>query len=248
MENNVLAIVNGVKITEKEIQESVDRFPADRKSYVDSPMGREQLLQQMVAFELMYSYGKDNGVEESALYKEQVERLQKEILTQVVINDLLSKVTVSDEEAKEFYEKNSDKFMEQEQVRAKHILVENEEEAQKVAKEINEGLSFEDAALKYSSCPSNAQGGDLGFFTRGRMVPEFEEAAFALELGKVSEPVKTQFGYHLIKVEEKKEAAVQPYEAVADMIKNNLIQQKQSEVFANEVERLKGQYRVEFYK
>ena len=125
MENNVLAIVNGVKITEKDIQEAVDRFPADRKAYVDSPMGREQLLQQMVSFELMYSYGKDNGVEEYALYKEQVERLQKEILTQVVINDLLSKVTVSDEEAKEFYEKNSDKFMEQEQVRAKHILVEN---------------------------------------------------------------------------------------------------------------------------
>ena len=83
--------------------------------------------------------------------------------------------------------------------RAKHILVETEEKAKEIKEKINNGLSFEDAAKEFSSCPSSSQGGDLGSFTRGRMVPEFEDAAFSLEVGEVSEPVKTQFGYHLIK-------------------------------------------------
>lgn len=83
-------------------------------------------------------------------------------------------------------------------VSAKHILVSQDYEMQDVLKKLEEGMSFEEAAEKFSSCPSGKRGGDLGPFTRGQMVPEFEEAAFNLEVGSVSEPVKTQFGYHLI--------------------------------------------------
>lgn len=84
-------------------------------------------------------------------------------------------------------------------VSAKHILVDAEHEAQDLIKKIEEGVTFEDLAAKFSKCPSGQQGGDLGEFGRGRMVPEFEEAAFGLEVEQVSSPVKTQFGYHLIK-------------------------------------------------
>lgn len=85
---------------------------------------------------------------------------------------------------------------------AKHILVETEEEAQKAKEEIVSGaLSFGDAAMKYSICPSNQQGGSLGEFSKGMMVPEFEEAAFSAEIGATRDPVKTQFGYHLIVVD-----------------------------------------------
>ncbi|MCH2535372.1 MAG: peptidyl-prolyl cis-trans isomerase [Bdellovibrionales bacterium] len=81
---------------------------------------------------------------------------------------------------------------------AKHILVAHEYEAQDLIKKINDGVSFEELAQKFSKCPSSQQGGDLGSFTKGRMVPEFEEAVVALKPGEVSEPVRTAFGYHLI--------------------------------------------------
>ncbi len=90
------------------------------------------------------------------------------------------------------------------QVKASHILVSNLDEAERILREIGSGKSFEEMARKYSSCPSGANGGDLGFFSKGQMVKEFEDSAFSLPVGKVSAPVKTEFGYHLIKVTGKK--------------------------------------------
>jgi peptidyl-prolyl cis-trans isomerase C len=90
------------------------------------------------------------------------------------------------------------------QVKASHILVSSADEAERILREIGSGKSFEEMARKYSSCPSGANGGDLGFFSKGQMVKEFEDAAFSLPVGKVSAPVKTEFGYHLIKVTGKK--------------------------------------------
>jgi len=90
------------------------------------------------------------------------------------------------------------------EVRASHILVPTEKLANKIMKKINAGKDFAQLAKKYSECPSGNNGGDLGFFSRGKMVPEFENAAFNMEIGQVSTPVKTQFGYHLIKVTAKR--------------------------------------------
>lgn len=83
-------------------------------------------------------------------------------------------------------------------VRASHILVDHEHEAQDLLKKISEGESFADLAQKFSKCPSGQQGGDLGQFGKGQMVPEFEQAAFSMEVGQTSDPVRTQFGFHLI--------------------------------------------------
>ncbi|HQT44703.1 MAG TPA: peptidyl-prolyl cis-trans isomerase [Candidatus Micrarchaeota archaeon] len=90
------------------------------------------------------------------------------------------------------------------QVKASHILVDTEAEAKAIHKSVLAGAKFEDLARKFSKCPSGAEGGDLGFFGKGMMVKEFEDAAFALNVGQVSAPVKTEFGYHLIKVTAKK--------------------------------------------
>lgn len=90
------------------------------------------------------------------------------------------------------------------QVRASHLLVSTEEEAKQLREEILAGKDFADAAAEVSQCPSGANGGDLGFFSRGMMVPEFDEASFTLEVGELSEPVQTQFGWHLLIVTDKK--------------------------------------------
>ena len=90
------------------------------------------------------------------------------------------------------------------QVRASHILVNTEQEAQNILAQLNAGSKFEDLARQFSSCPSGQKGGDLGFFTKGKMVPEFETAAFSLKKGQVSGPVRTAFGFHIIKVTDTK--------------------------------------------
>lgn len=248
MENKILAIVNNVQIKESDVEEAINRFPAERRSYFNSPVAREQLLEQIISYELMYNHGKELGIESSEEFLVQIEKAKKEILTQMTINSELSKITVSEEEIKEYYENNKEKFQEAEQVRAKHILVDTEEEAKSIKAQIEGGLSFEEAAQNNSKCPSSSNGGDLGFFTRGRMVPEFENAAFELNVGEVSAPVQTQFGFHLIKVEEKKEASVKSFEEVEQMIGGTVLQEKQASKYYELVEELKGKFNVQMYK
>ncbi|WMJ80006.1 peptidylprolyl isomerase [Clostridium sp. MB40-C1] len=245
MENKVLAIVNGKEITEKDLQTAMLRFPQDRRGFLASEQGKKQLIEQLVAFELFYNYGKDNGIEETETYKEALEATKRELITQLSIENALKSVEVTDKEVEDYYNANKEGFKTPEMVSAKHILVDTEELANEIAGKIKEGLSFEEAAQEYSTCPSKAQGGNLGQFGRGQMVPEFEEAAFTLEIGTLSQPVKTQFGYHLIKVENKMEAAQKSLDEVKDMIKGQLMQQRQNHKYMTMVEELKGKYSTE---
>lgn len=245
MSNKVLAIVNGKEITENDINQSIARFPADRQQYLSSEEGKKQLLEQIISFELIYNDAKDKGLESDEEYKYQVEAMKREILTQIAIKKLLEEIKVEDEEALKYYEANKSAFKEQGTVSAKHILVDTEEKALEVKEEIANGKEFEEAAMEYSSCPSKAQGGNLGSFSRGQMVPEFEEAAFAQEIGVVGAPVKTQFGYHLIKVEDKKAEEAKTYEEVKDMIINRLIQERQNMKYMQHTEELKNKYKVD---
>ena len=126
---------------------------------------------------------------------------------------------------------------------AKHILTDSEEKCQSILEAIQNGeKQFEEAAKESSTCPSGAKGGDLGEFGKGQMVKEFEDAAFAAEIGQVVGPVKTQFGYHLIKVEKKNEETVASFEEVAENIKRNLMQQKQNDAYTKKVNELKEKY------
>lgn len=246
MENKVLAIVGGTEVTTEDLQRIVERYPEDRRGYFESEAGKGQLLEQVISYELMSKFGEELGLDKSKEYQDTVKALAKELLTQVTINKVLSEVTITDEEIKKFYDENKDKFVEEPTVSAKHILVATSEEANNVRKEILDGeLSFEDAAKKYSTCPSNAEGGNLGAFKRGMMVPEFEEAAFNAEIGAVTEPVETQFGFHLILVEDKKEPCEKSFDEVKDMIKNQLLQQASQKKYMELLTELEGKYGVE---
>lgn len=245
MENKVLATVNGKAITENDMQEAMSKFPAQNRAQFDSVDGKKQLLDQMVSFELIYNDAVEKGLQDTEEFKKQLERTKKDLLIQVGINDILSAINVTDEEIKEFYESNPAMFKTGETAKAKHILVDTEEEAKNIAKEIENGKAFEDAAKEYSKCPSNAAGGDLGSFGRGQMVPEFDTVVFQIELGKVSEPVKTQFGYHLIKVEERNDSKSKSLDEVKETIKNWLTQEKQQTEYLKVIDGLKKKYTVE---
>ena len=246
MENKVLAVVGGKEITENDLMEIVKRYPENRQGFFSTEQGKKQLLDQVIGLQLMYEFGKENKYDETDAYKAEVEKLSKELLTQMVVNKVLSEVTVTDEEVKDFYNKNKQMFMQPETVSAKHILVDSEEGCKKIREEIVEGgLTFEEAARKYSSCPSKEQDGNLGEFSKGMMVPEFEKVAFELPIGEVSEPVQTQFGYHLIKVDSKNEPKVQELEDVRETVVNQLIQQNQQKKYFEFINELKNKYGVE---
>ncbi len=141
--------------------------------------------------------------------------------------------TVTPDEVKARYDKEVAALPKQEEVHARHILVKTEDEAKDVIKELDAGKDFAELAKEKSTDPNKADGGDLGYFTKDRMVPEFEDAAFALEKGTYSKtPVKTQFGFHVIKVEDKRDAPPPPFEQVKEQVRQLVMRDKYLELLA----------------
>ena len=164
-------------------------------------------------------------------------QLKEDIKRQLMINSILdetrNQISISNEELLEYYNENKESFFEPEQVNARHILVETEEEANSLLLQLKEGLTdFAELAKEKSIGPSAPSGGDLGFFTRGQMVKEFEDAVFSLEPGEISEVVQTQFGYHIIKCEEKKEEYSPTFEEAKERISDTLKYQRENEAIS----------------
>lgn len=246
MENKVLAKVAGREITSDYITEIISRYPAQQQAMLNNEQGRRNVLEQAIGFELMYEFGKETGVDQATEYTDQLNKIAKELLAQMVMNKTLAEVTITDEEALAYYNSNPEMFAEPANVTAKHILVSSEETCKDLREKIVAGeMTFEEAASQYSSCPSKDQGGNLGSFSKGMMVPEFEEAAFELPIGEVSQPVQTQFGYHLIKVEDKNEGSAQDFEAVKEVAVRELLKQKQENKYIDFMNQLRGKYGVQ---
>lgn len=246
MENKVLAVAAGNEITEKDLNAIISRYPEEQRGALQNEGKKKQLVEQLISFELMNKFGKEIELDKTQEYKDAIESISKEVLTSMAINKILADITVTDDEVKKYYEDNKEAFAQPATVSARHILVETEEEAKKAKEEIaSESISFGDAAMKYSICPSNQQGGSLGEFSKGMMVPEFEEAAFTAEIGVITEPVKTQFGYHLIVVDAKNEASVKSFDEVKDSVLNQLLQQNQHTKYDQMLKELENKYGVE---
>ena len=246
MENKVLAVAAGYEITEKDLNAIIARYPQDRRAAFQNDQAKKQLVEQLISFELMNKFGKEMKLDETQEYKDAMESISKEVITSMAINKILADITVTDEEVKKYYDENKSAFEKPATVSARHILVATEDEAKNIKEEISNGTtSFSDAAMKYSTCPSKEQGGALGEFSRGMMVPEFEEAAFNAEIGKVTEPVKTQFGYHLIIVDSKNEASTKNFEEVKDGVLQQLIQERQHKKYDEMLKELEDKYGVE---
>lgn len=242
-DQKVLAVVAGENITEADLDAFLQNVPKEQRAYVSNPQFRAQYLEQLIALRAYAKMGEEMKLDETEEFQKILEGAKRDILAQMAMAETLKGLEVSAEEAKAYYEENLQHFSKGATVSAKHILVKEEEECNSILEAIVNGeKEFEDAAKEFSTCPSGARGGDLGEFGKGQMVKEFEDAAFAAEIGHVVGPVKTQFGYHLIKVEKKNEASSVPFEEVEENIKNNLLQQKQNKAYMNKVKELKEKY------
>ena len=243
----VIARVGDREIKLKDVNEVMGRLDPQRAALYDNEIGRKAIAEELVNMELLLLLGGELEVEKTPEFAAMMDDLRKDVVRRLAVDSILKDVAVTPEETAEYYEKNKDRFAVPETVRASHILVENEEDMAKVKADLEAGMSFEDAAKKYSSCNSAAQGGDLGFFTKKDMVKEFAEAAFAMKVGEVTgEPVKTDFGLHLIKLTDRKEASVKSLDEMKDEISGGLENEKKAEAYRGELTRLKEKYGVEF--
>lgn len=243
----VLATVNNKEIKEQDVVEFLNQLDPQTAAQFRTPEGMNQIANELVGQELLYLDALENDLDKEKSFLEELEKVKKASLKQYAINKLFSEILIEEEDIKDFYDKNPQYFQKPESAQASHILVDTEEEAEQILEEIQEGLSFEDAAKGHSSCPSKENGGNLGEFQRGKMVPEFEEVAFAMEEGTISEPVETQFGYHLIKLISKTQASTSPIEEVKGQIQQQLQMMKQQEKYLNKVEELKKDHEVETF-
>lgn len=245
--SKILAKVGAVVITEADVNETIAAL-GQRGAGYNTPEGRKAVLDQLVAKNLFLAEAKKNFYEGDPKFKADLAKIKDEMLANFAIEKALSVVKVSEDEVKKFYDEHKSEFIAGESVEASHILVDNEEKAKVLLVNIKNGkVSFEDAAKANSSCPSKEKGGALGSFTRGQMVPEFENAAFSMNVGEISEPVKTQFGYHIIKVTNKTEAKEIPYEEIKPRLEQKVLADKQQAAYSSKLNQLKILFPVDMF-
>ncbi len=246
MADKILATVGGIAITEKDIDELIMSL-GQRGAAYNNKEGRRIILNQVIGNKLLLLDAKRNLYEAEPAFREQLGRVKENLLINYAGEKVfLSVSNVPDTEVKEYYENNKEKFARGETVNASHILVDSEEKANAILSEIEAGKSFEDSAREYSSCPSKDNGGNLGDFGRGQMVPEFDKAVFSMAVGEITKtPVKTQFGYHLIKLISKSESDTTPFEEIKDDIKEALLAEKRRKAYESKINQLKIMYPVD---
>lgn len=257
--NAVLAEVGGKKLEAKVLEEQIANLPPQMQMMlVQNPQIKKQFVERWVDTNLLALEAQKTKLDQDPAVKNKLDEAKTFILAQeYVMKEIEKKINVTDDEVKAYFEKNKAEFSEPESVKASHILVKVPQDADEKAwkdaeakikdikKKLDGGADFAKLAQEMSDDPgSKAKGGDLGFFSKGRMVPEFEAAAFALKPGEVSQPVKTPFGYHLIKVVEKKDAHEKSFDEVKDQVKQNLLNQKRREALDAMLLNLKKQYPV----
>ena len=245
MADKILATVGNISITENDVNEFLAGLGQRGQAY-NNPEGRRAILNQIIGNKLLLLDAQRNLYEAEPEFKALLARLKNDLLTNYATEKLFATITVSDAEARKYYDDNKASLGGGETVNASHILVDSEEKALEIYEEIKAGKSFEDAAKEYSSCPSKQNGGNLGKFGRGQMVPEFDSAVFTMEVGEItSVPVKTQFGYHLIKLISKGEAQAPKYEEIEAEIKNALLGEKRHSAYTSKINQLKILYPVD---
>jgi len=219
----VIATYGSHKLTSGQVMRELERLPPPSRTYLAVPERKRQFVDNMIMNDLLFDEGRQAGYDRDAEIERQVEDLRKRLVVQRVMRQYQSPPTITDEQVKAYYDANPDIYSTT-QIHASHILVKDEDTAKQIGDELRDHPEkFADLAKEKSIDTSTAQkGGDLGTFGQGRMVPDFERAAFSLKAGQVSDVVKTQYGYHIITVLDRKEGEPKPFDQVKEQIRATL--------------------------
>ena len=223
-DSDVIATVNGESITALDIQTQSEQFIARGQKAT-----QEQVLDELVSLELMRQEAVKQGLDKTPKMESEMKIMRARVLANTLLNEFTGSVSLTDDALREEYERQVERANVNE-YNASHILLEDEARAKEIITELDGGADFAEAAKKYSTGPSGANGGDLGWFESGAMVPEFSAAAAELEVGKYSAtPVKTEFGYHIIKLVDKRAVAPQPFDTVKDQVQGMVMRNRVAE-------------------
>jgi peptidyl-prolyl cis-trans isomerase C len=223
----VVARVNGVDIKQSDLDFAASEVGPRLANYTPEDR-RKVLLQYVIENELMAGAGQNDNLDKQESFPGRVAYHQRRALRDAFFDAKIHDA-VTEADAKKIFDEKIAELKPEQEVRARHILVATEAEAKEVAERLKKGEDFA-ALAKEKSKDAGAEGGDLGFFTRGQMLKPFEDAAFALDVGEISEPVQTQFGWHIIKVEEKRDQQLPSFDQVKEAIISQLVQAKAQEV------------------
>lgn len=223
-ENPVLAVVEGEEIRLSDAEALREQLPEE---YRQVPLERiyPALVDNLINTKLAAADARKKGVQDDARFKREMAFLRERTLERHVMSQAIED-GIDEAEVRKRYEALSESTQGASEIRARHILVTDQAKAEEIIATLEGGADFAELAKKESTGPSGDSGGDLGYFSKGQMVPAFEEAAFALEPGTFTkQPVKTRFGWHVIKVEDRKAKAPPPFEQVAGQIRGEMAQE-----------------------
>ena len=228
--NPVLAKVNGAEIRASDVALAEEEL-GPSLAQMDPATKKENVLSFLIDMKIVSKEAEDKKIADRDDFKTRLAFARNRLL----MDNLLAvegKAATTDENMKKVYEEAAKQITGEQEVHARHILVETEDQAKKIEADLKKGADFAELAKKESKDPGASDGGDLGFFTKDQMVPEFSAAAFALEPGKISDPVKTQFGWHIIKVEEKRTRKAPDFEQVKPQIETYVVRKAQADYVA----------------
>ncbi|GLR83907.1 peptidylprolyl isomerase [Bradyrhizobium iriomotense] len=235
----VLAKVNGAEIKKSDVALAEEEL-GPSLAQMDPATKDENVLAFLIDMKIVAKAAEDKKIADNEEFKKRLAFARNRLL----MDSLLAqegKAANTPDAMKKVYEEASKQITGEQEVHARHILVETEDEAKAVKAELDKGADFAELAKKKSKDPGSADGGDLGFFTKEQMVPEFSAVAFALEPGKISDPVKSQFGWHIIKVEEKRSRKAPDFDQVKAQIENYVTRKAQADYVA----KLRAEAKVE---
>lgn len=245
MENKILAYVGDRVITEEDKKFFLESLGPQFRSYFESGDKSKEILNELVCQEMLYLDAKENKIDENEDFQKVVRKTTESLLKTYAVGKVLESVVVTDEEIEKYYNETSDKYNSPKSVNASHILVDSEKQADMISEKIKAGDDFAELAKEYSSCPSKNNGGNLGTFHSGQMVKEFDDAVFAMKENEISSPVKTQFGYHIIKLNEIIPEKKYSLDEIKDKVAADYKRVKEQKVYSEKLEELSTKYKVD---
>jgi parvulin-like peptidyl-prolyl isomerase len=230
-EDKVVATYNNIKVTDQEVmQQFKEAFKAqpafqNKKFSELDKKTQETLVKGFISGKLLQEEAKKSGLESSADFQAKLENIKQQLMQQELLDKFI-KQQVTESQIDAEYQKFAQEMKDKEEVKASHILLETQDKAKEVKAKLIKGTKFADLAKQFSKDDSSkAMGGALGYFTKGQVLPAIEEKAFVMKIGEVSEPIKTDFGWHILKLEDKRKVKVPTKEEAKNMIVMKLSKQ-----------------------
>ncbi|HNS15399.1 MAG TPA: peptidylprolyl isomerase [Syntrophorhabdaceae bacterium] len=238
----VLVNIDSDTITLEEFNKELDKIPMNMKMLVATQSGKKTYLDRLIMKKLLLREAAKGKIEGEAEFQNRLADIKEQLLIESLLKKKIAADSqLTDNDMKKYYDTNKEKFKKEKEINTRHILLKTEEEAKQIMEKLQKGEDFIELSKKYSIDPNaKASGGEIGFHPKGTLLPEYEAAAFKLtKVGQVAGPVKSQFGYHIIRLEGAKPPAYVSFDEVKDFIRQQLIQDKQKELLEKYIEDLK---------